>query len=320
MFLFCVESSRTKGMGHLFRAINLHNILKSKKLSSVIALLNSDSSSISWLAQNMIPYAVVKNSGNADWELELISKYKPHVWINDRMDTSISHARRLKEQGLGLVTFDDLGGGAELSDVHVAPLAEFRSTKLQGVKRLEGLEYLIFPQEISELRGLRKKNDKWLVTLGGSDTHGVTVSVIKWLIEHSRKATIILGPSFAHEFKLTHKNLEMLTIKKSVPSMMNELARHDFAITGGGITSFEAAAHGVPTAVIANEKWEISYAKFLESQGCSIFLGTAENFNLKQLNVNLDVEEMSKRALDLISLDGSEKIVGELLKLRRKFN
>ena len=198
----------------------------------------------------MIPYTVVENVQNTNWELELISKYKPRVWINDRMNTCIAHARQIKKQGISLVTFDDLGEGSALADLHIAPLANFRNKKLDGIKVLEGMKYLVFPREVSELRRLREENQNWLVTLGGSDTHGVTISVVKYLIENSKIATIILGPAFGHECKLTHLNLEKLTIKKSVPSMINELSRHDFAITGGGITAFEAAAQGLETPVM----------------------------------------------------------------------
>ena len=39
--------------------------------------------------------------------------------------------------------------------------------------------------------------------------------------------------------------------------MAEEMSRHDLAVTGGGMTPFEANAAGLPCIVVANETFEI---------------------------------------------------------------
>lgn len=318
MFLFCVESSHAKGMGHLFRAINLHRMLREKGHASTIALLGGDAASQAWLAREGVPHMIAEESEGAAWESALIAECGAKVWIDDRLATDAPHARRIKEAGLKLATFDDTGPGAALADLHVAALAGVRGESPAGTKTLVGTDYLVFPPEVAQLRGLRTENKRWLVTLGGSDTHGATISVIEWLNARAKSATIVLGPGFSHEKALSSLDTGALTVKRSVPSLLQELASHDLAITGGGLTAFEAAAMGVPTAVIANEPWESAHAKYLLSLGCSVFVGPHDRIDLDILGSGVDVERMSGAALRAFRPDGADAVANSLLNLLEK--
>lgn len=315
MFLFCVESSHAKGMGHLFRAINLHRVLREKGHQSAITLLGGDVASQDWLEKAAIPYAIVKNLKDAEWEVSLIARFSPKVWINDRLNTDAEHAGRIKRAGLWLCTFDDTGSGATLADLHVAALANVRGESPAGKRTLIGTDYLIFPPDVTELRRLRKKRKGLIVTLGGSDTHGATISVIEWLNARATSATIVLGPAFAHESAMSPLDSENLVIKRSIPSLLKELAEHDLAITGGGLTAFEAAVLGVPTAIVANEPWEVAHARYLQSLGCSVFAGTHDKINLDVLDEIIDFEGMSKAALRSFIPDGANRVVESLCNL-----
>jgi spore coat polysaccharide biosynthesis predicted glycosyltransferase SpsG len=315
MFLFCVEASNAKGMGHLFRAINLHRILREQGYQSAIALLGGDVASQDWLERAAIPYVSVRNEKDAEWEMALIARFSPKVWINDRLNTNAEHAGLIKRAGLWLCTFDDMGSGATLADLHVAALANVRGESPAGKRVLIGSDYLIFPPEIARMRRARTEKRRWIVTLGGSDTHGVTISVIEWLYARSKPATIVLGPAFVHENALPFLDSERLIIKRSVPSLLEELADHDLAITGGGLTAFEAAVMGVPTVIIANERWEVAHAQYLQSLGCSVFAGAYDQINLDLLDNDIDFENMSNAALTAFPPDGAKKVIESLLKL-----
>ncbi len=315
MFLFCLESSHAKGMGHLFRVINLYRQLREKGSESAIALLNSDLASQKWLDKVAIPYVSVDSVKDSEWELSLIHRFCPTVWINDRLNTDVAHAVRIKSAGVKLVTFDDAGSGAALADLHVAALADVRSELPAGNKTLVGVEYLIFPPEISQLRRVRRQKKRWIVSLGGSDTHGATLSVAEWLNTRGITATILLGPAFTHDRELSSLDSQNLTIKRGVPSLLSEMADHDFAITGGGLTAFEAAVLGLPTAIVANEKWEVLHAIYLQSLGCSIYVGTHDQMNLELLNNEMNYEGMSNAAMNAFLPNGAIRVVESLLEL-----
>ena len=113
MFAICIESSHSKGMGHLFRMLNFVNFIR-KKNENFIFILNNDKKSIDILKKNNFLYKIVNLENNsANWELDLIKKYKILYWINDRLDTKIEHTKKSKEPNIKLITFYDLGTGSE---------------------------------------------------------------------------------------------------------------------------------------------------------------------------------------------------------------
>ena len=305
------------GMGHLFRMINLYGVLRQNGADAVIVLLEKHPPSSEWLARANIPFEVVAEQavGLPDWEAIIAFRYEAKVWVNDRLQTDAVHAARIKARGLRLVTFDDLGSGAALADIHVAALAGVREETPQGEKVLVGLEYLILAPETACYRRQRFECSKWVVNLGGSDTHGVTVKVAQWLVAMQKTATLILGPGFSHNKALAEVVGEDIIVKKSVPSLAAEFAAHDLAITGGGLTAFEAAAAGLPTVTVANEPWEVAHCRHLQAIGCSVFAGSHDEMDLSLLNTPLDIARMSQAALYGVGIDGVVRVCHELMLL-----
>ncbi len=298
------------GMGHLFRMINLHRVLRQNGTDSVIILLGEHSPSGAWLKRAGIPFETVagQDSEPTSWESMIASRYKARLWVNDRMHTDATHAARIKGLGLHLVTFDDSGTGTALADLHVAALAGIRGEAPQGARVLTGLEYLILPPEIARYRRQRSRCGSWVVNLGGTDTYGATLKVAKWLSSRRQPSTLILGPGFNHDDELAGVIGENTTVKRSVPSLPAEFAAHDLAITGGGLTAFEAAAAGLPTVTVANEPWEVAHCRHLELMGCSLFAGPCDEMDLNVLNVPLDIGKMSRAALDGVDTGGAERV------------
>lgn len=320
MFLFCIESSHSKGMGHLFRALTISKYLNQLGKRTVLVLLDGTRGSIDWLESQSIDCLFVDAANGVGWELDLIRKYKPNVWINDRLNTNFSHANQIKQSGVFLVTFDDAGEGAKLADLHIAPLANIRKQVVLGKEVLVGVEYLTFSNELIKLRRLHDGNRGIIVTLGGSDTYSVTDRIIKHLKEVNIPATIILGPESNTSFFGKEIYSNNLVIKKSVKSLYYELSCHDLAITGGGLTAFEAAALGVPTITIANELWEKDYALHLQNCGCSLFCGDHSQLNESLICKKHDIKKMSYAALESIDINGLPKIAYHLLKFDRDYH
>ena len=201
MFALCLESSHKKGMGHLFRALNFIECLRANNEACVV-FINNDEPACEILGSKGVRFEIVDLADTASgWETPLIRNYGVTVWINDRLDTELIHAKRVKESGVKLVTLDDGGDGASLSDINVAALQFGCEEEIKGKTVLAGIEYLILNKEIKKYRRLRKKAEKLLVTLGGSDTYGVTAKVVEILKRLGKSATVHIGPSFAHLFR-----------------------------------------------------------------------------------------------------------------------
>jgi spore coat polysaccharide biosynthesis predicted glycosyltransferase SpsG len=299
-------------MGHLFRGLHIIQYLKTIRKPAMV-FINENPQAIDILQKYKILFEIVNlEDVQSDWETEEIRRYGIELWINDRLDTVYQHAVQVKKNGIGLITFDDRGTGAQLADLNVAALVFENRHLLRGRKILSGAEYLVLNDEIDTYKKLRKVPRKILVTLGGSDTYGVTVKVVDTLKAMGRPATIIVGPSFQHHVALNAALTSDYTVKSDVPSLIAEFAEYDLAITGGGITPFEANASGLPCIVIANELHEIEIGKYLESLGCSIFGGYYQNMDMTVFEKISNLEQMSAVGLKKITTAGVKNIFGEL--------
>lgn len=315
MFAICVEASHQRGMGHFFRALNLIVHLD-KQQQPYIVLINAHAKSKAILEQKNIPFEVVAlDDCTSGWEARLIAQHGITVWINDRLDTDVQHARHVKQAGVKLVTFDDRGSGAALADLQIAGLAFDEAESLQGKKILRGVDYLILNPEIDRFKKPRTTVDNILITMGGSDTYGVTVRVVEILQKIGKKGTIILGPGFEHFDALHAAMTPDFTIKTDVPSLVEEFQHYDLAITAGGITPFEANASGLPCIIIASEWFEMPIGLFLQQLGCSIFAGHYSAINENVFLSSLDIETMSKTGMDQLTTQGVKNIYRELQRL-----
>lgn len=315
MFAICIESSHARGMGHLFRAMHLARVIE-KLGESPFILLNDYSPALQILARSGIPHGVVDlSNADTDWEGRFIRMHGVRTWINDRLDTTAGHAAKVKERSIPLVTFDDRGAGAAMADLHIAALAFDPKERLGGTRVLRGVEYLVLDPQIARYRRLRTSGLRTLVTMGGTDTYGLTATVVQLLREAGRVATVVTGPGYRHHLELTAAAGDYFKVKQAVPSLVAEFMEFDVAITAGGITPFEANASGLPCIVVASELFEIPVGRELERLGGSVFAGHHSSLDVRLLTSELPVTSMSRAGIARIRLDGAERIVKELTAL-----
>ena len=316
MFAICIEASHSKGMGHLFRMLNFTNYLK-KQNEKFVFIINDNDKTKNILKTNNILFEVVDlNDMQSDWEIKIIENYNISFWTNDRLDTDERHSLKVQNKGVKLITLDDLGSGAKFSDINICGLF-FKQKNLEGKKILKGVKYLILNPEIDKYKKTRSKIDNILVTLGGSDTYGVTIKVLKLLKNHNIKATIHVGISFAHFDELKRELTPDYKVITYVPSFIEGFSKYDLAITGGGITPFEANASGLPCLVVANEYFEIPNCEFLESLGCSKFIGhhvEIDSSIFSKLNF-LNIKSMSSLGMQNISTNAANNIYSHVMSL-----
>lgn len=302
-------------MGHFFRSCVLADALVAAG-QTVKFYVSDHPPTAALLRQRGIPFDIVPlDDVRQDWERAAIARDGIGIWIYDRHRTDIRSAMRIKSTGISLATFDDRGSGAGVADLHIAALAFDPDEKLAGSRVMRGVEYLMLDPAIPAFRRQRTAAEKLIVTLGGADTHGVTPKVMRLLSNAGRKATIVVGPAFMHGDDLNRQATADFTIKRGVPSLIEEFAKHDFAVTGGGMTPFEANASGLPCLVIANEDFEIPVGRELEKLGGALFAGHHSNLDESLFAIDFPVEAMSRAALRHIPIDGARRVVEAVLSI-----
>jgi spore coat polysaccharide biosynthesis predicted glycosyltransferase SpsG len=299
-------------MGHFFRALNIVKYLQSRN-ESYHVLLNDNAVATAILVKKGIPFEVVDlNDFKTDWETKLIQRHGIKIWLNDRLNTDIRHASNVKKNGALLITLDDSGSGAELADLHFGCQVFDEVSDLKGKHIFTGIDYLILSKEIDAVTRVRTRMDNILVTLGGSDTHGIALNVVEILKQIGTQATIITGPSFQHGEQLRKLAEQRFGIKPGVPSLIGEMVRYDLAITGGGLTPFEANASGLPCIVVAAERHEIPNARFLEQTGSSVMAGFRNDLDPEVFKRPLNVRKMSEIGIRTFHTSGVDNMFQQI--------
>lgn len=301
-------------MGHLFRSLNLADALMQAG-HGVRFLVNDHVPSVRILREHgHRPDVVDLADEDSGWEAEAVTRLGARVWVNDRLDTDAAHVRRVKAAGVPVATFDDRGDGAALSDLNVAALAfaPDDDVRIAGRRVLRGVDYLVLNPLIANFRRQRSELGSVLVTLGGSDTYGVTLKALSLLSGHAWPVTVVVGPGFAHHAELDAAISLRMVVKRGVPSMIEEMAHHDLAITGGGITPFEANAAGLPCIVIANEDFEVPVGLALQAMGGCRFAGHHAALDTTVFQRDLPIRDMSRMAMENIGLEGTRRVVEAL--------
>ncbi len=310
----CIEASHQRGAGHLFRAMVLARELVRLGHRALI-LVNDCAPALERLSSTGLEYRVAPVGVGHDWVRPLASGLTVDIWVDDRLDTDAAHGAAVRSLGIRRATFDDRGQGARFADLNVCALAGAGTTSFEGRRVLTGEEWLVIDPGLARYRRLRTACERLLVTMGGSDTYGVTLKVADFLLGAKRRATVVTGPLFAHGVELeslaTGSTLEW---RSNVADMGALFERHDLAVTGGGLTAFEAASTGLPVVVIANEPHEVVTGRRLEELGCARFAGYRTEIDETAVLAPLDdISRMSAAGMCRIPADGVRRVCREIL-------
>jgi spore coat polysaccharide biosynthesis predicted glycosyltransferase SpsG len=313
MFALHIEASHQRGMGHLYRTLALQTEMQRHAIPSMI-YVNEDPAAVDVLLSRGAGHRVVDKQA-AQWQAACIEADAIRLWIDDCLDTDMRHAEAVARTGVPRATFDDRGPGAALADLNVMALCFDPAEALGGRRVLRGLDYLVLDAAIARYRRERTRVERIVVSMGGADTYGLTIHVVRLLKRRGRKATIVLGPAFRHERELDEQLTDAFEIRRGVPQLAPEMARHDLAITSGGMTCFEAAAAGLPTLIVAAEPWETAAALELQRLGAARYLGFRQEIDESALDMQLPLEAMSRAGMSNVGTTGAERVVSELLRL-----
>ena len=150
-------------------------------------------------------------------------------------------------------------------------------------KYLFGPEYLLLrPQFICQRRELSAKftpgiASTILVAVGSGGTGNLAESIVEGLLSlYIPDLRILVVSNYDHP-QLDIPKVELLT---NVDNMAKVMSCVDFAISGGGLTTWELAHMGVPAIAIAKGKHEEMLISAAAEYGSVIDGGTAEEFNI----------------------------------------
>ena len=169
--LFNLKANQKEGLGHFYRCIS---IAKEFPESEIIFLCSrQDKIFVSRILDKR--YKLFSYD-----KLDLystIKKLKPDLLINDVLSTTRKFIKTIRELGIKVINFEDLGSGAKFTNLTINEIYEQKLIKGDNILWGKGYFFLrdefgkkIMSEEFTNL-------DNLLLTFGGSDQHNLSKKI-----------------------------------------------------------------------------------------------------------------------------------------------
>lgn len=278
--VFVVAGYPAIGMGHIFRALMLAHEIADHRVT-FLCTRESELAAANIAARDYRTKVQESDDLAAD-----VLALKPDLVVNDILNTEAAYVRRLKEAGVKVVSFEDMGGGAAESDLVVNAL--YDADRPMGPHVLYGYRYFCLRDEFLQgaRNNFRHPVRKVLMTFGGTDYSDFTRKTLDAVGGICRDKDIALhivaGPGYAHSQALQEHLAGLaashvhFTAATNVISQVMEGA--DLAICSAGRTVYELAHMRVPSIVLAHHAREAMHT-FARPQNGFEYLGCMEEFD-----------------------------------------
>jgi len=197
-----------------------------------------------------------------------VSGLNPHVAINDCLDTSADYVDALKRHVPIVVNFEDLGPGARRADMVINAI--YPETQVLP-EHYFGPRYFCLRDEFLGLPEptIREKVETVLVTFGGVDPNDLTRKILRSITpvcaEEGIRVVVIAGLGYRHIDEL--EDFGEIEVVYNTPNIARYMREADLCFTSAGRTTYELAAVGTPTVVLAQNERELTHFFASEQYG-----------------------------------------------------
>lgn len=264
---FRTKGNHKQGMGDVMGSIAIAEELR-KQGCFVSFIIDNDIETINTVRDSGFKFRTpIPDREDETWKGEYFD-----IAVVNQLTTPFQQLALIKKHCKYLVTIDDTGEASKkLADLRINPLYFDESAHCD-------IRYIplhpIFQKAHEETGVINDTVKHILVTLGGSDTYGLTPQIIEAFSEypHSIRIKVIIGTAFKHEKELKEslsKSKRIFDIFQSVDieTMCKLIQWADIAICSAGNTLFEMMYCGTPVVVICGEPFEEETAYRLQNMG-----------------------------------------------------
>lgn len=268
-----VDGAISLGMGHLYRALAIAHELSRHD----IRIVTSEDQPLGTEFFTDHPFHHQTVASDVEFDA-VIRDVQPDLVVFDVLDTSTDDIQRVRSAAPAakIITFEDLGSGAEVADLMVSEL--FENPRVDPDRQLTGVKNAILSPAFDSAPGPRpgrKSVDHILVLFGGTDPSGLAAKALRALdaIQYTGEITLIRGLGSAPLDLTPYKlNIRKLTHVQNMAVAMRDA---DLALSSAGRTLIELATSGVPTICMAQNVKELMHSHATQDNGIMMLgLGT----------------------------------------------
>jgi spore coat polysaccharide biosynthesis predicted glycosyltransferase SpsG len=270
------------GTGHIVRSIKLADALRQcPQFKNTEVLFATRAKAPFELGADLVRqanYGLIASADlepNSQAELQSIVRSCPNIVILDRLETSAELVSGLKNAGIFVVTFDDLGLGRKYADLAINALLQQVDPQPNG---FVGYDYLFsVSDEITQTK-TRPIGETVFVSFGGFDHRQLN----HWFLSLIPK---INGPKHYHlvvsglgsdALKMLQNDADTTRALAQVDVLVHQrpsdyfkiLCASDLAVVSGGLTAFGCAQAGVPAIGVPQYHHQLENINRLDALGC----------------------------------------------------
>ena len=305
------------GMGHVYRAMALAQSLARHR----ILLVTSSAMPLGAEFFAQYPFEHVAVAGEDEFA-RLLTDRAPDLLVLDVLDTAVEQIAKLRAAcGAKIVTFEDLGTGAEAADLLVSDL--YPNPRVAAERQLTGVQHALLAPSFETLprrAPLRDQASDVLVLFGGTDPAGLASKALDALqaIDFDGRVTLVRGLG-AEPLELERWRLN-LELKQNVKNIAQLMAEADIALSSAGRTITELASIGVPTICLAQNQKELGHTHASEANGV-LMLGLGAEVSDQQLQLEIQRllgdrglrERLQQNALRSLAGRSNDRVIAEIL-------
>jgi len=314
--LLRTDAAKELGMGHVYRTLALAYALARHDITIVL----SEDKPLG--AEFFKDYPFKVDTVKSDLEfLSYARKAKAELVVLDRLD-NLAEFVTLLGGFCKVVTFEDLGDGAEAADLLIADLYE--NPRVPAERQLTGVENAILAptfETIDRQIQFREKVQEVLVLFGGTDPSNLAETALRALehIKFEGRVTIVRGlGADLIDPKAYDLRLKVLSNIKNMPAVMEHA---DIALSSAGRTITELSSLGIPTICMAQNSKELTHTHTTPANGV-IMLGLGKLVSVETLGAHLTEllentelrEKLHLRALEATKGRSNANIVRRIMK------
>lgn len=282
-----VDGHKVMGMGHIYRCLTLAYNLTGHD----VVFVTKKEYKEGW-EKLKASYMNVHTISSDEEFFDFVKQWKPDIIVNDCLNTEVEYISTLKSMVNSVITFEDIGPGAELANATINALYEddVRRTNYYG-----GEKYVCLRDEflVASASEYRTEVKNVVVIFGGSDPCNFTkrlynIAKKSYTVYPEIHFDFILGTGYNNDVNkiISIPNMN-INVVKDVKRVSDYLVNADLAFTSQGRTVFELASMGVPAIVLAQNERETKHT-FAQMNNGFLNLGLG-------MNVSDDTIEKSYR-------------------------
>lgn len=281
-----VNGNNTRGMGHIYRALELADEFFSKP-DIYFDVNQTDIRSFGDTTHALIGVDGIQEL------LERLRKNQYDIMINDVLSTTPEYMKAVREalpHGR-IVNFEDDGEGMYQADLVINAL--YQNSELPSVKT--GEQYYISSKLFMFYEPIEIKDtvEKVFISFGGADPRNYSDRLLKIISTEKYRDmqfVVVLGRAKKNVQELLeynrYENIEVLYDVKNMPEIM---ASCDVAVTSRGRTGYELALLGIPTIVMAQNAREEKHV-FLSNENGFSYIGLDPSDHIMEATLDMYLE------------------------------